>query len=144
MSVILGCLMAGLVGTAVMTVFLFIPAWMGWGRLDVVRAAGSLVTHNRETALMPGLAIHFSAGAFFALFYWGFLHSMHMPLNAGTGLFLGMIHGALISLLVTIIIMEHHPLQRYHDRGPMTGVGQLLGHLLYGLTVGLMAQMLHL
>ena len=37
-------LMGGLSGTAVMTCFLLIPRWMEWGKIDVIRAVGSLMT----------------------------------------------------------------------------------------------------
>ena len=35
-------------------------------------------------------------------------------------------------LLVSIVVLEHHPIARYHERGPMTGFMQLLAHLVYG------------
>ena len=40
-------------------------------------------------------------------------------------------------LVVSIAILEHHPNQRYQRRGPMTGFAQLIGHILYGLVVGI-------
>jgi len=46
-------------------------------------------------------------------------------------------------LLVSIVIMEHHPIARYHERGPMTGLAQLLAHLIYGVVVGLIVQTAH-
>ena len=40
-------------------------------------------------------------------------------------------------LLVSILIMEHHPEPRYHDRGPATGLAQLGAHMIHGTIVGL-------
>ena len=53
-----------------------------------------------------------------------------------TGLLLGSIHGVIIMLLVCIVIMEHHPVARYHEKGLGTGLAQLVAHMLYGVTVG--------
>jgi len=39
-------------------------------------------------------------------------------------------------LLVAVLIMEHHPVARYHERGPATGSAQLGAHIPYGATVG--------
>jgi hypothetical protein len=45
-------------------------------------------------------------------------------------------------LLVSILIMEHHPDARYHDRGPSTGLAQLGAHMLYGTIVGSVVSLL--
>jgi hypothetical protein len=42
----------------------------------------------------------------------------------------------IIMLLVSIIIMEHHPVAGYHEKGLETGLAQLAAHMLYGATVG--------
>lgn len=55
---------------------------------------------------------------------------------------MGALHGVVIMLLVSIVIMEHHPIAHYHDRGPMTGFAQLLAHIIYGLIVGSFMQLL--
>ena len=49
----------------------------------------------------------------------------------------GFIHGIVVMLLVCITVMEHHPIARYHERGPMTGLAQLFAHIVYGVVVGL-------
>ncbi|MCK9588896.1 MAG: hypothetical protein WC076_00385 [Terrimicrobiaceae bacterium] len=54
----------------------------------------------------------------------------------------GVIHGIIVMLLVCIVVMEHHPVARYHERGPMTGLAQLMAHILYGLVLGVIVQAL--
>lgn len=132
-------LAGGLTGTIVMTVFLLLPRWMGWGKIDVIRAAGALVLGMREGAFLLGLTIHSLMGIGFAFVYAGLLAFSHLPLNGLTGMMLGSIHGVIVMLLVSIVIMEHHPVARYHERGPVTGLAQLVAHMLYGLTVGIVA-----
>jgi Mg/Co/Ni transporter MgtE len=75
-------------------------------------------------------------GIGFAFVYSAFLSLSSLPFNALTGLLLGSIHGVIAMLLVSILIMEHHPEPRYHDRGPSTGLAQLGAHMLYGTVVG--------
>lgn len=140
MATYLAPLLGGLAGTVVMTVFLFIPRWLGIGKVDVVRAAGALITGKVETAMGPGMAIHITSGIIFAYVYWLVLGLSNLPLNFLYGAMAGLIHGVIVMLLVSIVIMEHHPIARYHERGPMTGLAQLLAHVLYGATVGLVVQ----
>lgn len=129
-------LLAGIAGTLAMTVFMLLPARLGIARVDVVRAAGAFVTKNRETAFVPGMVIHLGAGVLFAYVYYWFFHLSHLPLNALTGLFGGLVHGAVVMLIVGVAVLEHHPMKRYQRRGPMTGFAQVLGHAVYGTVVG--------
>ena len=137
MQGILVPLLAGLLGTTAMSLLLQLPNWLGLPRVDLVRAMGSYVTGNRETAFMPGMAINFLIGIVFGyIYYWAFRFTT-IPLTPLHGLFAGAVHGTLIMLVVSIAVLEHHPDKRYQRRGPMTGFAQLVGHLAYGLVVGL-------
>jgi hypothetical protein len=130
-------LSGGLAGTAAMTGFLLVPRWLGWAHVDVIRAGGSLVVGSGNRSAFPvGLSIHIAMGIGFAFIYYGFLSLSSLPFNALTGLLLGSIHGVVAMLLVSILVMEHHPEARYHDRGPSTGLAQLGAHMLYGIVVG--------
>ena len=120
-----------------MTGFLLVPRWLGWAHVDVIRAGGSLVVGSGNRSAFPvGLSIHIAMGIGFAFIYYGFLSLSSLPFNALTGLLLGSIHGVVAMLLVSILVMEHHPEARYHDRGPSTGLAQLGAHMLYGIVVG--------
>jgi hypothetical protein len=136
-------LVGGIVGTVVMSAFLLFPRWLGIGKIDVIPAVGALVTGKVENALAPGYLIHFASGIVFAYFYWAVLLAMKLPLTWGMFALFGGIHGVVVMLLVSIVVMEHHPIARYHERGPMTGLAQLIAHILYGVSVGLVVQALH-
>ena len=129
-------LIGGLAGTLAMTLLLQIPKWLGIGNIDIIRAVGALTMKKHKEAFLPGLIVHFGAGIIFAYAYVLLLSLSHIPVNPLTGLFIGSLHGALIMLLVSIMILEHHPIASYHERGPMTGFAQLLAHMVYGLVVG--------
>jgi hypothetical protein len=131
-------LSGGLAGTVAMTFFLLLPRWLGRAHVDVIRAGGSLVVGSGNRSAYPvGLAIHIAMGIGFAFVYAAFLSLSSLPFNALTGLLLGSIHGVVAMLLVSILIMEHHPEARYHERGPATGLAQLGAHMIYGTIVGL-------
>lgn len=126
-----------------MSAFLLFPRFLGIGKIDVIPAVGALVTGRAENALAPGYALHLLSGIFFAYFYWGVLLAMHLPMVWWTFAIFGSVHGVMVMLLVSIVIMEHHPIARYHERGPMTGLAQLIAHIFYGISVGLVVQAFH-
>jgi hypothetical protein len=67
---------------------------------------------------------------------------MKMPIVWWAFAMAGFIHGIVVMLLVCITVMEHHPIARYHERGPMTGLAQLFAHIVYGVVVGLIVHAL--
>lgn len=129
-------LVAGLIGVIAMSLFMLLPAKLGLARVDVIRAVGAFISKKRETALVPGLIIHGLLGIVFGYIYYGFFHLSHLPMNALSGLFGGLVHGVVVMLFVGITVLEHHPMKRYQRRGPMTGFAQVLGHAVYGAIVG--------
>jgi hypothetical protein len=130
-------LIGGIVGTAAMTGLLLFPRWLGIGKIDVIPAVGALITGKEEHAFSIGYIVHFTSGIIFAYVYWGILLLMKLPIVWWVFGMAGFIHGIVVMLLVCITIMEHHPIARYHERGPMTGLAQLFAHIVYGVVVGL-------
>ena len=129
-------------GTAAMTGLLLFPRWLGVGKIDVIPAVGALITGKEEHAFSIGYIVHFTSGIIFAYIYWGILLLMKLPIVWWVFGMAGFIHGIVVMLLVCITIMEHHPIARYHERGPMTGLAQLFAHIVYGLVVGLIVDAL--
>lgn len=127
---------AGLIGSFTMLTLTLVPARLGILRIDVVRAVGALVTHERNSAFMPGMVIHTLVGGFAAIFYKWIFDYMGIPLFWVTGLFAGLVHGVLVMLLVSIFILEHHPVRRYQRRGFGTAFAQIFAHGVFGLIVG--------
>ncbi len=135
-------LLAGLVATSVMTLLLMMPHWFGLPRVDLIRAVGSFVTKNRETAFWPGMALNFFVGIVFGyVYYWAFRFT-GIPLTPLFGAVAGAVHGAMAMLFAVVGILEHHPDKRYQQRGPMTAFAQLLGHIVYGIIVGVICYQL--
>lgn len=127
---------AGVIGSFAMATLMLVPARLQMFRVDVVRAVGALVTRDRGNAHVPGMIIHMIMGAMAAVFYKWFFDYMGIPLFFATGLFVGAVHGVLVMLLVSIFVLEHHPMKRYQRRGFGTGFAQIFGHAFFGLIVG--------
>lgn len=125
-----------------MSAFLLLPRMLGLGKTDIFLAVGALITRKPDKAFSYGYMVHFVSGIVFAYIYWGLLVLLNLPVVWWTFGLAGFIHGIIVMLLVCIVIMEHHPIARFHERGPMTGLSQLLGHILYGVVVGLIVQAL--
>jgi hypothetical protein len=119
-----------------MSALLLLPRWLGIGKIDVIPAVGALITGRSENAFSIGYIVHFASGIVFACIYFGLLHAMKMPIVWWAFGLAGCIHGIVVMLLVCIAVMEHHPVARYHERGPMTGLAQLIAHIVYGVVVG--------
>ena len=110
-------LSGGIAGTMAVTLFLLLPRWLGWAHVDVIRAGGSLLVGPGNRSAYPvGMGLHLGMGIGFAFVYYGFLTLSSLPFNALTGLLLGSIHGVIAMLIVSILIMEHHPNSKYHNR----------------------------
>ena len=125
-----------------MTGFLLLPRWLGVGKVDVIPAVGALLMGRTENTFRSGLIAHFLSGIAFAYIYWGMILLMKLPVVWWMFAMAGAIHGVIVMLLVCIVVMEHHPIARYHDRGPMTGLSQFIAHIVYGLVVGIIVQVL--
>ena len=128
---------AGILATIVYSAFMLLPRVLGIARVDAIRAMGTFVTKNRETAFGPGLVIYFVLGIIFAYIFYGFCAYIRgIPMNPLSGLFYGLVLGAVSMLYLVISVLEHHPDKSYQRRGPMTGLVHLVGMGLFGLVVG--------
>lgn len=129
-------IVAGLVGTLAYLIFMLVPRALGV-RVDVVRAAGSFITKNRETAFGPGIVLSFLLGIIMAYVYYGLCAYIRgIPMNPLSGLFYGLVQGVVFMLYTVIVVLEHHPDKSYQRRGPMTGLMQLIGNGIFGVLVG--------
>ena len=133
-------LLVGIVATACMSFCLYLIHWSGFANGDMVRALGSLVTRRDENSLPIGWLIHLSAGALFSVCY-----AQALLVTGFSGSTLGVLicvvfalfHGAVVSLLLVVIIAEHHPLERFREAGLPVAITHIAAHVVYGLVLGL-------
>ena len=151
---LLSSVAAGLIATAVMVFFLYLPlVWQG-NYYDVLGALGSAITGQLDgRARFLGALVYFGGGIFFAIFYgWATLALMQIPqpipeimilqgLPTQINLFypilgvaLGLGHGILVAFILTIIVIEHHPLEQFRTRFILI-ISQIISHIAFGVTV---------
>lgn len=135
-------IVAGFVGTALMTGVMWFIHRSGWANADMSRALGSLITRRYENSLLPGIALHFAAGCFFAVGYLLVFRSLDlnsMGASIAVGTALGTFHGAAMSFILMALVAETHPVERFRTAGVEVAAAHVVGHIVYGMGVGFVA-----
>ncbi len=155
-ELILSSFASGLIATSIMVFFLYLPIVWNGDFYDVLGALGSTVTRSvdGQTRFIGGI-IYFVGGLVFSVLYgWAVLALLRAESSFGIpqliifpglpvevnlfypliGAVFGLGHGVLVALLVTIIVIEHHPLERYRARFILV-ISQLISHIVFGITV---------
>lgn len=156
LPLLLSSFAAGLIATAVMVFFLYLPRlWQGV-TYDVMGALGSAITgrENQQSRFM-GTTTYFLFGLLFAVLYgWIVLTLLESPRTieiprwpalGGTpveidllypllGALIGFVHGMVVAILVTVVVIEHHPIEKYRSRVGLIP-SQVLAHVVYGALV---------
>ncbi len=154
LALLLSSVAAGLIATLVMVAFLYLPILWNGAYYDVLGTIGSYVTRELDArARLIGALIYFLFGVVFAFFY-GWLALTLMNLEPATlpdlrvflglpteinllypllGLAVGLGHGIVAGLLLTVLV-EHHPVPALRASYIII-ISQLISHLAYGATV---------
>jgi hypothetical protein len=48
----------------------------------------------------------------------------------------GPFHGSVVSLMLVVLMAEHHPLERFREAGLRVAVTHVAAHIVYGFVVG--------
>ncbi|GAB4377089.1 MAG: hypothetical protein Kow0042_24280 [Calditrichia bacterium] len=139
MQFILSSAVAGIVGTAGMTLLLWAITKSNWANADMVRALGSFLTRSYHSALLPGIILKFAAGIPFGIIYIYVLKSIGVASTASLvlgGGIIGIAHGFAFSFIM-VILAEHHPVEKFQEASFEVAIAHFLAHVLYGVLVGL-------
>lgn len=136
---------AGIVGTAGMTIMLNIITKSKWANADMVRAIGSIFTKDLNSAFTVGLIAHTIVGIIIGIFYAFAIISFN--LNSlidvtAAGVIISVFHGAVVSLLLVVSVAEHHPVEQFRQAGFSVAAAHLAAHIVYGFLVGLTISLL--
>lgn len=143
----IGAIVWGVIATLAFAAFGAMGRSMGMTRLNVADLLGSLMAGaHTAKAKAIGLFMHAMNGAMLAVAWAYGVALMGWPANWATGLVWGVVLWLLALLMLSTMGAVHPAIRRgeQDDPGPaatnfgkMTPVGSLLGHLVYGLVLGL-------
>ena len=105
----------------------------------MVIALGSLVTGSRLNALRTGSYIYFISAVFFGVLYTLLMRRLEMtawPHALFTGAGFGLFHGLVVSLGLTWIATDNHPLAEFRRATPIIFLSHFAGHIGFGTVVG--------
>lgn len=139
---------AGLVGGAAMTVFLYMGIAMmpGQMRMNLLLMLGTMVVPAGVMGYAVGLMMHAGASVAFGLIHGAVFSAAELEsATAAWGLLFGLVHWAVAGMGLAMVGMMH-PLIRSGrmnapgpfavNMGPVTAMGFLMLHLMFGVLVG--------
>jgi uncharacterized membrane protein YagU involved in acid resistance len=131
--------LAGVIGTAGMSIALWGISHTGIANAAMIRAIGSLFTRSYEDSFGLGLTVHFIVGIILAFIYIALISLFEPESLAGTiayGGMIGLAHGVAFGFLLVVAVAEHHPLEQFRKAGLEVAIAHLIGHVVYGVLVG--------
>ncbi len=140
-------IIAGLAGTAGMTVLMYMAKAMGMP-MDMPRILGLMFTRpeNKTGTYIVGLMAHFMNGVIFAIIYAVLFAAFGLAGGWLWGLIFGAVHGVMAGLVMGMMHVVHPnmgpgkelPALGLFARNisPMAPVGLIMLHLVYGAIVG--------
>lgn len=143
----LGAIVWGVVATVGFSVVSVMGKAMGMTRMDIFELLGSWVARpGTSGARRLGIVIHHTNGALLAIAWAYGVALVDLPANWATGLAWGVILTLLTWVMMSSIGAVHPAIRRgeleepgflMRNLGSMTPIGSLMGHLVYGLVLGI-------
>ena len=129
-------ILAGVVATAVMTVFTFIAPMMGLPKMN----PADMLSGMLGVSPIVGWIMHFMIGIIFAAVYvYLFNPHVHIHSRAGKGLLYGFIVFVFAQIMMFIMSkIMLMPASSMKNNMVLMMVGSLIGHLVFGMLVGLL------
>ncbi|HET7788848.1 MAG TPA: hypothetical protein VIR81_02275 [Myxococcales bacterium] len=153
-----GSLLAGFVGTLVLTTLEAGAQQLNLTRMSVPYLLGAAFTKSRDRAKVIGFFTHLINGQLFALLYLAIFHALGQG-GVLRGAFIGLVHSAVVLLVVMPLLPSIHPrmaslhqgpteLRQLEPPGPFalhygvsTPLVVILSHIVFGALVGALAPM---
>lgn len=125
-------IVAGLTGTALMTVVMLVAPMMGMPEMNIGAMLGAMLGVSVEV----GWVMHFVIGIGFALIYAAFLNHK-LPIT--DDLMRGVVYGIIVFVAAQIMMaaMSAMGMGSGSSGGALMVLGSLIGHIVYGLGLGL-------
>jgi hypothetical protein len=131
---------AGLAGAGAMWTAMRLIERAGPPTGGMVVAVGSLLTRSKNNAMATGVAVYLAAAVIFGVIYTLLMVRLQLtgwPQALFTGVGFGFFHGLVVSLGLTWIVSDNHPLTEFRKATPLVFLSHFAGHIVFGATVGL-------
>jgi hypothetical protein len=154
LALILSSVLSGLIATAVMILFLYLP--LSWGGIyyDTLGSLGAIFLKRVDgqsrllgaaILMIGGILFAFFYGAFALMFKYGSFAAPNYTIFPGwpvelnlfyplLGLVGGLGQGIYVTLITTFIITDFHPVASYRQAYPLI-LSFIIGHMVYGVVV---------
>jgi uncharacterized membrane protein YagU involved in acid resistance len=142
---IVGAVVAGIVGTAALSMVLAMAPAMGMPEMDIVGMLGSMLSREGHRTL--GWIMHFMMGVIFAIIYAALWSAGIGSVNVGSGALFGVVHWLAAGLVMGAVPMLHAGIRAgkvqapgiymLNSGGMLAFMGGLIGHVIYGVVVTL-------
>lgn len=142
---IIGAIVAGLVGTVVMSMVIAMAPSMGMPKMAIWEMLGTMFSKEGNVGL--GWAMHFMMGVIFAIIYAALWAAGIGSATWVSGVIFGAVHWLVAGLMMGGVPMMHAGVKAGTVKAPgvymmsaggmMAFVGGLIGHVIYGLVVAL-------
>jgi hypothetical protein len=142
---IIGAIVAGLVGTVVISMLMAMGPRMGMPKMAIWEMLGSMFSKEGNVGL--GWVMHFMMGVVFAIIYAALWAAGIGSATWVGGVVFGAVHWLIVGLVMGGVPMMHVGIKAGTIQAPgvymlnaggmMAFVGGLIGHVLYGLVVAL-------
>ena len=142
---IIGAIVAGVVGTIVMSMIMVMAPKMGMPKMAIWEMLGSMFSKDGNNAL--GWVMHFMMGVIFAIIYAALWAVGIGSVTWASGLIFGAAHWLIAGLMMGGVPMMHAGVKAGTVKAPglymmsaggmMAFAGGLIGHVVYGLVVAL-------
>lgn len=144
-DVIISGLVSGIVATAVMTVT-EIPSWRKWGLAEVFEWHENQLLSSRffhipteKISFKYIFLLHFLNGSLAGIAFPLILSILNIPIKQDYTLILSVGYGFV--LWIATLVPIHKPITGYpvcdHKLGHLPSIASLIGHLIYGLVLGI-------
>jgi hypothetical protein len=142
---VLGAIFAGVIGTAVFSMVMWLSPRMGMPRMAIWELLGSMFAKDGNRAF--GWIAHFMMGTIFAIIYAALWSAGLGSANAASGALFGIVHWLAVGQAMGMVPMMHAGIRAGTVQAPgvymvsggglMSFMGGLAGHVVYGVVVGL-------
>ncbi|RME41805.1 MAG: hypothetical protein D6796_15360 [Caldilineae bacterium] len=141
---IAGAVVAGLVGTAVISMIMAMAPKMGMPKMAIWELLGSMFSAEGNTGM--GWVVHFVMGVVFAILYAVLWSAGIGAATVGWGLVFGVVHWLAVGVMMGGMPMMHAGIKAGRVNAPgvfmmsngvMGFMGGLVGHAVFGIVVAL-------